>query len=720
MELPDGKFIFGGPEGWTIFDPLSMKDDDFKPAIALTDLKVNNIEVTPYRANAVLLSPLNTVDKLVLPYEQNTINIGFAGLEFSQPQELQYRYMLRGYDKDWVQAGNNRQASYTQIPPGYYTFLVNASNTSGNWSPYIKSIKVQIMPPWWASKMAYLCYLTIFAGLIYTFIRLRVRTLLMRQEMVLKDKETLQLKELDDMKSRFFSNITHEFRTPLTLIMAPAEQLKATHKKEAGTIKLADTIVNNAKQLLMLVNRLLDLSKLEARAFRLVEQRGNPATVISSVVNSFEVEARLKQVHLSFHNHAGNLECWFYADAIERIVYNLVSNAIKFTRPEGKIDVSLSVSKNALQLEVKDTGIGIHEKKLPFIFDRFYQAGENTGLADEETNTGTGIGLSMVKELVDQMEGGIEVESSIDESAGTLFLLMLPYRQEAPDIAPLIELPVAEATAMAENEERHLAGEKETQEQILVVEDNRELASFVVDILSKQYIVKHALNGEQGLDIALSMMPDIIISDVMMPVMDGYEFVARLKEDIRLNHIPVILLTAKITKENVLEGLANGANDYLTKPFHPIELLLRIKNLLTSQQTLRDRMRMELSSPDHVNNINAIAADPEMQDVFLTKLHEELDHHMDDALFGVDQLVRVMAMSRSSLHRKLKTITGMSTTEVIRRHRLKSATGFLKQGFSSAETAYKSGFGSPAYFTKCFREVYGITPGDYILQHKQL
>ena len=718
LSLPNGKLVFGGPEGWTTFDPLSIKDDDFKPSIALTYLKVNNKDVAPYVRGSVLQSPFNSIDKLVLPYEQNTVNIGFAGLEFSQPQELQYRYMLEGYDKDWVLSGNDREASYTKIPPGNYTFLVNASNTSGKWSPYIKTIKVQITPPWWATRMAYLCYLIILGGLIYTFIRFRVRSLLMRQEMVLKEKETLQLKELDDMKSRFFSNITHEFRTPLTLIMAPAEQLKASHKKDTEETRLADTIINNAKQLLSLVNRLLDLSKLEAGALKLAEQHGSPASVVSAVVALFDVEAQTKQVQLAFKDRSSPMDCWFYADALERIVYNLISNALKFTRAGGKIDVSLSADGNALQLEVKDTGIGIPEKKLPLIFDRFYQAGGNGELANEDSNAGTGIGLSMVKELVTQMKGEIDVESHTDEPTGTRFVLALPYRNDAENDMPVVTAPVAATANIVENEEGHLMVEKETQQQILVVEDNKELAAFIVGILSKQYIVKHAINGQEGLELALSTMPDVIISDVMMPVMHGYEFVSRLKDDIRMNHIPVIMLTAKITKDNVLEGLTKGAIDYLTKPFHPTELMLRVQNLLASQQKLRERMQLELSSLP-VNNVAAGVPEPEVQDIFLTKLYEELDNHMDDALFGVDQLVDVMAMSRSSLHRKLKNVTGMSTTEVIRNYRLKVATGFLKQGFSSAETAYKSGFGSPAYFTKCFREVYGVTPGDYVRQYKQ-
>ncbi len=269
---------------------------------------------------------------LTLPYEQNTLNFGFAGLEFSQPQNLQYRYRLEGYDNDWVLAGNTHQANYTKIPPGTYTFLVNASNTSGKWSQYVKSFKLQIKPPWYATKMAYFCYAIILAGLVWTFIRFRVSREIMKQEILLKEKQAEQLKELDDMKSRFFSNITHEFRTPLTLIMGPAEQLQESGKLEQHQHRMATTIMNNAKQLLILINRLMDLSKLEAKALQLQEQRGNPGDAVGSIVYSFEHDAATKQIQMNYQDLTGSIDCWFFADALERIVYNLVSNALKFTR----------------------------------------------------------------------------------------------------------------------------------------------------------------------------------------------------------------------------------------------------------------------------------------------------------------------------------------------------------------------------------------------------
>jgi signal transduction histidine kinase/ligand-binding sensor domain-containing protein/DNA-binding NarL/FixJ family response regulator len=712
MELPDGHLIFGGTSGWTSFDPLLIRNDDFDPELAFTDLKINNKETSKLEKNALSRLSMNSQDQLDLPYEQNTLTIGFAGLEFSQPQDLNYRYRLYGYDNDWVQAGNTHQANYTKIPPGTYTLFVNASNTSGKWSTHIKSIKVRIEPPWWSTRMAYICYSIILAGLTWTFIRFRVSRAVMKQEMLLKEKEAEQLKELDDMKTRFFSNITHEFRTPLTLIMGPAEQIKLSVSQDPQQTKLADTIVNNAKQMLILINRLLDLSKLEANALKLYEQRGNPADAVGSILHSFETDALAKEIQLSFENHSGHLECWFYADALERIVYNLVSNALKFTGAGGSVIVSLTEKNGMLCLTVADTGIGIAENKLPHIFDRFYQAGDHTGLARDQWDRGTGIGLALVKELVLQMDGKIEVESRTTPSghlsSGTIFTMTMPYRETAERSAPVVQMAEQDANAGEQ------ADESDKIPQILLVEDSQELAGFVTGILSEQYHIHHALNGALGEEYAVAMMPDLIISDVMMPIMDGYELCRRLKEDIRTSHIPMILLTAKVSKENLMEGLSMGADDYLTKPFHPTELLLRIHNLLQRQQRLRNLIRQELSNPDS----SPLEREPVLQDIFVTRLYEVLDLHLDDSLFGVDQLVEAINMSRSSLHRKLKALTGMATSEVVRNYRLKKATVFLREGYSSSDSAYKSGFGSPAYFTKCFREVYGITPGEYIRHHK--
>jgi signal transduction histidine kinase/CheY-like chemotaxis protein/ligand-binding sensor domain-containing protein/AraC-like DNA-binding protein len=739
LKLPDGALTFGSTTGWTVFDPLMVKDDAFEPRLALDELKVNNKEVVDSPKGKILSTPLNANGLITLPYDQNTISIGFAGLEFSQPLQLQYRYRLVGYDADWVQAGNAHQAVYTKIPPGHYTLLLNASNTSGKWSGFTKSIELRIHSPWWSTPLAYLCYSIILAGLIWTFIRFRVSRTIMRREMMLKEMETNQLKELDDMKTRFFSNITHEFRTPLTLIMGPADQLKTEYPQDGRINALAGGIIYNSRQLLTLVNRLMELAKLESGTSKLLLQRGNPASMTALVVKSFETDAASREIALSFVASTTPANCRFYADALERIVYNLVSNALKFTEPGGRVEVSVSASGENLILAVTDTGIGIPEEDLPFIFDRFYQVTENARQTQSNRDTGTGIGLAMVKELIVQMGGKIEVQSRTEAPSGTCFMLDLPYTID------LDEGEVGAASAgrvrpdAANRDAASPAADAESADnkmRILLVEDSPELAEFITGILAGQYEVSHALNGALGLEQTLALMPDVIISDVMMPVMNGFEFCRRVKEDIRTNHIPVIMLTAKAAQEDLIEGLTQGANDYLAKPFHPTELLLRIRNLLDAQLKWRERLRLELTRPAPAlsrsrepgprasdlapSHPRPPDAGPPVPDIFLTSLYAQVDAHLDDADFGVDQLVDLLNMSRSSLHRKLKSLTGLSTTEVVRNFRLSKAAEFLRQGFNSSDAAYKSGFGSPAYFTKCFREVYGLTPTDFVRQTREL
>jgi signal transduction histidine kinase/ligand-binding sensor domain-containing protein len=410
MELLNGDLIFGGPEGWTRFDPRLMKTDVFDPVVAFTDIQINNKEVVPAAKKSLLLLPVNATSRLVLPYDQNSVIISFAGLEFSQPHELRYRYKLEGYDNDWIQAGTSRRASYTKLPSGDYTLVVNASNSSGKWSSHSKTIDITVRPPWWRTTAAYIIYVVILCALIWLLIRIRDSRLAMRREMAWKEKEARKLKELDDMKSRFFSNMTHEFRTPLTLIMGPAEQLKTLRPDDPKGSQLAGTILNNARQLLTLVNRLLDLSRLEANAFQITEQRGNPGSVVAAVIASFTLEVATRQLDLSVFDSTGHLDVWFHPDALERIVYNLVSNALNFSLPGGKITITLGAADGLLQLEVSDRGIGIQKEKLPYIFNRFYQAGQ-TGVTADEVHRGSGIGLSMVKELVEQVGGIIKVES---------------------------------------------------------------------------------------------------------------------------------------------------------------------------------------------------------------------------------------------------------------------------------------------------------------------
>ncbi|CAG4994004.1 Sensor histidine kinase RcsC [Dyadobacter sp. CECT 9275] len=727
FQLPDGRLAFGGTEGWTLFDPTAMKADYYHPQVAFTSLKINNLVVDTTTSEGHLPGALNHIKKLSLSYAQNTLSFEFAGLEFNRPGRLRYRYQLAGYDESWLVTGNNPVATYTKLPPGNYLLRINSSNTTGQWSPLIRELAVVIHPPFWQTWWAYLFYAFLVGGLIWGYIRYLVNRERLKQEVILRETEANQLKILDTLKTKFFSDITHEFRTPLTLILTPAQRLKQT-LATPDQLRWLTAIERNAYQLLRLINQLLDLSKLESGSLKITESVGDVGRFVSDQVLSFSDEADRKGVKIVWINSLEAGAYWFDVEKLERIILNLISNALKFTPRNGTIEIALSApnqldqtdsaSENTgILLSITNTGMGIPEDKLPHIFDRFYQVDtQSTEMKNDRQPYGTGIGLSLVKELVDLQHGKIEVTSLPEDKAlwRTCFRVSLPYRLVAAGEAIVTEpigfhdpSDVAEATAPLPGQYTDLPSELSS---VLLVEDNTELAEFIADTLPSFIRVSFAANGAEGMEKALEALPDLIISDVLMPVMDGFTFCRKLKEDQRTSHIPVILLTAKAAFDDRLQGLTTGADDYLTKPFHIQELQLKINNLLERQQRMRERMRVEISSAD---SIQPAEKPLPTTDPFISRIYEIMDEKLDDTAFGVEELSLRIGMSRASLHRKVKVLTDMAPGDIMRNYRLKRAAQFLKEGYNSSETAYKVGFDSPAYFSKCFREFYQMTPHEY-------
>ncbi|MGM9509016.1 ATP-binding protein [Larkinella sp. GY13] len=690
LMLPDGRLAFGGTHGWTVFDPNKIKDDVYQPAIALTALKINNETITP-SAGGLLTKPVNAARELVLHYDQNSVTFFFAGLQFNQPQDLRYRYQLSGYDNDWVNAGQISFANYTKIPPGSYEFSVNASNTAGRWSKEIKKLIIIVRPPWWRTWWAYVVYALLIGSGSWYVMHLQVARIEQRKAAELKKQEAQQLRVLVELKERFFTNVTHDFRTPLTLILSPLTPLirKYAGTKDEGKLL---SIKRNAEQLLALINQLLDFSKLDAKMLSLDESAGDPGLFAVNVLELFREEAAKKGIEINFSNQLHGL-FWFDGPKLERVLGNLIGNAIKFTAPGGAITMTVAAAGEYVLYSVADTGIGIPTDQIADIFKRYYQVPEN----EKQTVKGSGIGLALVRELIEMQQGHIEVESQ--PGKGSTFRIFMPYRPAAPVDTSLLNagLNAASAIPVPENEEIH----------ILLLEDNTELADLIADSLPAHYSIDRATNGADGLKVALETIPDLIISDVMMPVMDGFEFCEKVKHHEQTSHIPVILLTAKVAFESRIQGLTTGADDYLTKPFHVPELNLRVYNLLERQRRLRAHIQKQLSSPS-AELRKSVELDP-----FLTKFYDEIEQDLDDSSVSVEQLASRMNMSRSQLHRKMRAVAGMPVSDVVRNFRLTRAAAFLKAGFSSSESAYKAGFDSPAYFTKCFREFYGVTPSDF-------
>jgi signal transduction histidine kinase/DNA-binding response OmpR family regulator len=706
LQRADGRIMMGGLEGMTSFYPNQLSLDVFKPAVEITGLQINNQPIKPGPDSPTGGLPAQAVTELTLPHDQNFLTIEFAALQFNRLGKNRYRYRLVGIDPDWVET-SRPEAIYTDLQPGHYTLQLNAANTSGIWSSIIRPLDLTIRPPVWATWWAYGLYALAVFGIALGLMHVYLNRLRLRQSILLNQREAEQLRAVDEMKTRFVTNITHEFRTPLTLILSPTEQMKRELPDPKNQRRLS-AIEKNASQLLRLINQLMDLSKLEANLMAIHEIRGNPTVFVQECLQPFEDQAKAKGVQLTFTSQIDG-DYWFDTDKLERVVNNLVANATKFTPSGGTITVDLqpdeSDEKPGLTLTVSDTGVGISADHLPRIFDRFYQieTQSKTHIPQSPQQEGTGIGLSLVKELVERQGGQIRVDST--EGQGTTFTVWLPYRKaQVNDSVP----------GLREMESPLVDPETITDEppQILLVEDNDDLADFIAESLPAHYHVFRTSNGVEGFEKAVEQIPDLIISDVLMPEMDGYTLCEKLKENRYTSHIPVVLLTAKSSVDSRIEGLSRGADDYITKPFYVQELQLRVGNLLERQRRLRDRIRLDLSRPGP----SGASEKPAEIDLFLQQVMALMEANLDNSAFGVDELGQLTQMSRMSLYRKLKTLTGMSTGDFIRLYRLKRSTQFLTEGRSVSETAYLVGFETLAHFSKTFRDYYQISPSQFISQ----
>ncbi|HUZ61082.1 MAG TPA: ATP-binding protein [Hanamia sp.] len=568
-----------------------------------------------------------------------------------------------------------------------------------------------LISPLWETWWAYALYLAAIAGLIFLFFLYRLNRIRAKHQLEIIQKEAGHLKAVDEMKSRFFSNITHEFRTPLSLIISPLEQVLQDKELTPELSKKLSIVERNAQHLLRLINQLLDMSKLESGNMKLALFRGELNSFVEEIVQSFSQTAETRHIKLTVDTNNAEGTYLFDTEKWEKILFNLVSNALKFTPEKGEVKVKLFASEKdkdnfLMHLEVSDTGIGIPEAKIPFIFHRFYQADE-TGTRKYE---GTGIGLSIVKELIELMKGSIEAESKPGE--GTVFRVSVSVKKATGNTDTELEQPLIvheqETDPLMVKALKVSILRNDNLPLILVVEDNAELCEFISRSLGKNYRSLTAANGAEGLKIAIEENPDVIVSDVMMPEMDGYALCKKIKSNVQTDHIAVILLTAKASHHSVMEGLIAGADGYLTKPFHTDELLLRIHNLLLWQEKIRLLFQAQLSNPE-------IGLEPkEIQHEFITNLYKILDEHLDDNTLNVAKLSSLMTVSHRTLNRKLTSLIGLSASEVIKQYRLKKSIEFLKAGSNVSETAYSVGFETHSHFSTSFKSFFGVTPTSYM------
>lgn len=695
----DGRLAFGGLDGFTVFNPADFNIDNTKVdvPVMLTGLQINNQPQDFNIGSSFVKEPLSIVSHIELPYNKNNLRFEFAALLYNQPQKIKYRYQLKGADDDWIENGTSNVASYAALRSGTYTFRINAADQNGIWADTVREITIKIRPPFWATWWAYIIYALLVFVLVRWYFKFREEKLKAEQHLAFEKREALRLKEVDEMKDRFFSNITHEFRTPLTLIITPLEKLEQDASLSAAAISNVKTAQRNSKQLLQLINEFLDFSKLNNGQLQLKTATGELALFTADCVKSFEPAANEKNINLLFS--ANGVEGYYLFDEEKwtKIVSNLLSNALKFTPANGVVAVSLySTANENIHLEVKDNGPGISANQQQKIFDRFYQVDDSA----IRTAGGTGIGLSLVKELTELMGGAIKLRS--EPGVETCFTVSIPIKK-----MPAKEMPVTSDSA---NEGTASTKVEQELPLLLVAEDNDELRSFLVEAMQSHYRVLEAADGLKAWEIILQELPDIVISDVMMPGQDGFDLCRTCKADNRTAHIGFILLTSKAAHDARLKGLGTGADDYITKPFHLQELELRTANILQTQQKQRAWLQAQLINTAPQEEL------PEITDPFLIALYKEMDAKLDDADLNVDHLCKTMAMSRSTLNRKLKSLLDISPNDLIRQYRLQKASQLISSGLDISSAAYQVGFSSPSYFSQCFKEQYGITPSEYSLK----
>ena len=698
VSMPNGQIVLGGISGLVGFMPQTIRPDMFQPVVQLSDVLVNN-RVWPLDS---LLKPSGNgqLKTLTLPYNQNFVTVRFAAMQYNRLGQAMYRYQLGGLSPDWVTT-NRPEAIFTALTPGQYDLRIQAANTSGQWSRHVRQLRIDIGYPWWQTGWAYAGYSLLVTGLLLTYGRFRNRQLQQRQDQLNQQREADQLRRLDELKTRFFANVTHELRTPLTLILGPTQQLKARLHGPENQQWLA-LIDRQAQQLLALTNQLLDLSRLEAGVVQVHAQPGDLVAFVAQLLESVRPEADRKGLTLGLTNELTRSRYRFDAEKLERITLNLLTNAIKFTR-QGSVRVTL---RGEVELVVDDTGPGLTDSEQARVFDRYYQAKPSSASAP-----GSGIGLALVKELVTLQGGTVRVTSPwTDAHSGTRFVVRLPYQP----VAELADSPQTGSAPLpvirAQSPAAPGTPPPDVKPLLLVVEDQADLRAFVGQTVADIGRVQLADDGQAGWEAALAQGPDLIISDVLMPRMDGLALCRALKEDLRTSHIPVLLLTAKTTFNDRTQGLAGGADAYLTKPFHPAELQLQVRNLLTRQQRQRAWLQGQFLRPDET----PVATLPPSSDPsFTEQLQAVLAQHLSDPRFGVEELTSALQLSRVQLYRKVKTLTCFTVTELLRNYRLGQARQQLRTTASVADVAEAVGFESASYFARCFREQYGLTPTAY-------
>lgn len=708
-----GEMLFGNTLGVFYFNPDSISKSTFVPPIVFSRLLVENKAVMPGE-QSLLKNTLDATPSLVLSHRENIFSIEYAALDYTESAAVQYAYILEGFEKNWNYVGKQRMATYTNLPQGDYIFKVRSTNSDGQWTDNVRSLSVTVLPSFWETPWAYFLYVVFVLAFIVTAVYILFTIYRLKHKVSMEQ-------QLTNMKLRFFTDISHELRTPLTLISGPVEYVLTNKGLPADAREQLQVVERNTKRMLHLVNQILDFRKIQNQKMRMRVQRIDVVAYTRKIMDSFNALAEEHQIDYLFETEKPELYLWVDADKYEKIIFNLLSNAFKYT-PNGKI-ISVFVHENekSVSVGVRDQGIGIAENKRKSIFMRFENLIENNLF----NQSSTGIGLSLVKELVDMHKAVITVDSALGKGScfSVEFLKGKEHYDENTEF--LQDDASVDVSAVLEPENEKEDETDVSRPVMLLVEDNQELRLFLRSIFCADYRIAEASDGVEGLEKAALLLPDIIISDVMMPGKDGITMTRELRANMTTSHIPVILLTAKDTFESKLEGLEHGADDYITKPFSATYLKARVKILHEQRQKLQDAYRDKLmqttiQADDAQEEKNAA---PEMSSndrKFMDKLMELMEKNLDNGDLLVDDLVRELAVSRSVFFKKLKTLTGLAPVEFIREVRINHAIRLIETGeYSMTQISYMVGINDPRYFSKCFKQKMGMTPTEYRDKHKR-
>jgi signal transduction histidine kinase/DNA-binding response OmpR family regulator len=714
-----GRVLFAGSDGFNIINPASLAGNPNQAPLVIQNFQVLN-QLVPFGKDfndrVLLYKPISQAGEITLKHFENTISFEFAALDFAAPDKIRYAYQLDGLDKDWTHTdASRRYVNYTNLNYGNYTFKVKATNNDGVWSDNVSEISIVILPPWWKTHWAVLLYAIGAMSVLYGFRKLILMRANFIHDLKLERVQRENMEKLNRAKLQFFTNISHEFRTPLTLILGPVQSLFESGTGSKIVRDQLHSINNNAQRLLRLVNQLLDFRKAESGNLKLEVSEGNIVKFLKEIKLSFDGLAEQMKIDFRFYSSSNVIKAWFDRDQFEKIMFNLLSNAFKHTPEHGTIAIRVVEGKDDIAIAVEDSGKGIKPEHYETIFQTFFSYDE------DRHHTGTGIGLALTKSLVDAHHGTISVERTEDQV--TRFTVKLSCGNKHFDQSELSKGPIdvehiefypvlsPDTLFQTEPETDQLLQRTEDQPKLMIVEDNNDVRAYIKSIFINDFVILEAENGKEGLSLAQEEIPDIIISDVMMPVTDGISMTRQLKSDAKTSHVPIILLTARTSLIFKVEGLETGADDYVNKPFNPKVLQLKVRNLIRAREVMRKAFRDNDTLSIEPRRLTLTSTDED----FVQKVLTSIENNISNADYSVEELGLDVAMSRMQLYRKLKALTGQSANEFIRTIRLKRAAQMLEQNqLTIAEITYEVGFNDLQYFRECFKKQFGVTPSEYM------